>query len=279
LDIRDGAAPGSITSPTTIAGGRTNSSGGCIRLSFSLAAESIRCFERKLVAIGQSTSRPEVCFRHIRGARNEEVSGLLRLGFRPRADAQRAIEPEKAGDTRDQRFTKAPHYVEVAATEFYAKSEYVEVDDNGDFIYNQGDPTWSGCSLTSTPQHKNSAAGSFGLRGKFSDWAWQPQFDIPHTGSVIEKLSYTQIEIVRIMSIDTDGFGPVHFDSRNDRLWEEMGYAVTTFMLDSGGVDMLVQRGDRRFAANAPVFFFKDCFPHGVPPARSMRLLLRVTGK
>jgi hypothetical protein len=178
-----------------------------------------------------------------------------------------------------KRFATAPAYFEVAAPEFYAKSEYVEVDDKGDFIHHPGNPTWSGCSLTSTPQSKYSAAGSFGLRAKFDDWAWQPQFDIPYTRSVIERLPYLQIEIVRIMSIDTDGFGPVHVDCRNDGLWEEKGYAATTFMLESGGVDMLVQRGDLRFAASAPVFFFKDCFPHGVPPVKSMRLLLRVTGK
>jgi hypothetical protein len=178
-----------------------------------------------------------------------------------------------------KRFATAPRYFEVAASEFYSKSEYVEVDEKGEFVYHPGDPTWSGCSLTSTPQNKNSGAGSFGLRAKFDDWAWQPQFDIPYTRSVIERLPYTQIEIVRIMSIDIDGFGPVHVDTRNDDLWEEMGYAATTFMLLSGGVDMQVQKGDLRFAANAPVFFFKDCFPHGVPPVKSTRLLLRVTGK
>jgi len=178
-----------------------------------------------------------------------------------------------------KRFAKAPFYFEVAGPEFYAKSEYVEVDEKGHYTYHEGHPTWSGCSLTSTPQDKNSAAGSFGLRAKFDDWAWQPQFDIPYTRSIIENLPYTQIEIVRIMSIDTEGFGPVHVDTRNDDLWEEMGYAATTFMLESGGVDMLVQKGDRRFAANAPVFFFKDCYPHGVPPVKSTRLLLRVTGK
>jgi hypothetical protein len=178
-----------------------------------------------------------------------------------------------------KRFATAPRYFEVAGPEFYAKAEYVDVDENGDFVRHEGHPTWSGCSLTSTPQNQNSVSGSFGLRAKFDDWAWQPQFDVPYTRSVIERLPYTQIEIVRIMSIDTDGFGPVHVDIRNDDLWEEKGYAATTFMLDSGGVDMLVQRGDRRFAANAPVFFFKDCFPHGVPPVKSTRLLLRVTGK
>ncbi len=178
-----------------------------------------------------------------------------------------------------KRFTTAPLSFEVAAPEFYARSEYVETDHNGDFVYHPGHSTWSGCSLTSTPQSKNAAAGSFSLRAKFDDWVWNPAFDVTYTRSVVERLPYTQVEIVRIMSIDPGGFGPVHVDARTDELWEEKGYAATTFLLESGGVDMLVQRGERRFAADAPVFFFKDCFPHGVPPVKSTRLLLRVTGR
>jgi hypothetical protein len=221
--------------------------------------------------------------RHANGASMKKFPVYCPLDF----DFDRQRMSRELLNTRDswrhlptiKRFATAPYYFEVAAAEFYAKAEYVELDGTGGSIYHSGNPTWSGCSLTSTPRSKNSVAGSFGLRAKFDDWTWQPQFAVPYTRSVVERLPYTQIEIVRIMTIDAGGFGPVHVDIRNDELWEEKGYAATTFMLESGGTDMLIQRGDRRFAANAPAFFFKDCYPHGVPPVKSLRLLLRVTGK
>ncbi|MGJ4931906.1 hypothetical protein ACQR1I_32770 [Bradyrhizobium sp. HKCCYLS2038] len=178
-----------------------------------------------------------------------------------------------------KRFARKAAFFEVAPEEFYARCEYVETNDDGGFVYQPGEPTWAGCSLTVTPRHEGSSAGSFSLRARFDDWHWDSRFDVPYVRSVVERLPYSQIEIVRVMSIAPGGFGPVHVDSRSDALWEEQGYAATTFILSSGGADMIFQRGTQRFAADARVFFFKDCYPHGVPPVTTHRVLLRVTGK
>jgi hypothetical protein len=141
-------------------------------------------------------------------------------------------------------------------------------------------PSWRGVSLTHVPHRPETGRGSNRYRRKHDgEWAWKSDLDVPYTRALLESLPFTRFDTVRVMSLPPGGFGPAHADCRDDTPWEIDGIASITFLLRDGGVKWrFMDSGGRVHDVNDPVFFFKDCAPHGVPQTTSWRLLLRVNG-
>jgi len=141
-------------------------------------------------------------------------------------------------------------------------------------------PSWWGISLTHVPGLPETHSGSNRYRRKHDgQWVWKADLDVPYTRELVGSLPFTRFDTARVMSLPPGGFGPVHADCRDDTPWEIDGIASITFLLRDGGVQMRFQAPDGRLHdVSDPVFFFKDCAPHGVPRTASRRLLLRVNG-
>jgi hypothetical protein len=108
---------------------------------------------------------------------------------------------------------------------------------------------------------------------------WKADLAAPYTRELLQSLPFTRLDTVRVMSLPPGGFGPAHADCRDDTPWEVDCIASVTFLLRDGGVPWRFATPDGRLHdVNDPIFFFKDCAPHGVPQTISRRLLLRVNG-
>lgn len=109
-------------------------------------------------------------------------------------------------------------------------------------------------------------------------WDWDLRYDVPLTRATIERLPFTRLRGVRLLSLPPGGFLPTHRDAVDDSYWEQ-GHATLSLLVADGGQPMLMQaeNGEIRAVSDA-AFLFKDSVPHGVAPVSSRRLLLRVSG-
>jgi hypothetical protein len=141
-------------------------------------------------------------------------------------------------------------------------------------------PGWRGIGLRHVPQVPETAGASNYYRRKHDGaWAWRSDLEIPYTRELLASLPFTRLDTVRVLSLPAGGFGPAHADCRDDTPWEVDGIASISFLLRDGGVPMRFRATDGVLRdVNDPVFFFKDCAPHGVPQTVSRRLLLRING-
>jgi hypothetical protein len=141
--------------------------------------------------------------------------------------------------------------------------------------------SWQGLALTHVPERPETSSGSSRFRGgEEGRWAWKAGMDLPYTRSVVARMPFERVDVVRVMALPRGGFGPTHVDWPDDTLWERDGMATLTLMARTGDVPMRFMTEDRKVhEASDRAFFFKDSAPHGVPRARSARLLLRIHGK
>jgi hypothetical protein len=141
-------------------------------------------------------------------------------------------------------------------------------------------PGWWGLSLTHVPGLPETGCGSNRYRRRHDGrWTWKSGLDLPCTRALLERLPFTRLDTVRVMTLPAGGFGPAHADCRDDTPWEIDGIASISFLVRDGGVPMRFQAPDGALRdVRDPVFFFKDCAPHGVPRTSSRRVLLRVNG-
>ncbi|MEK9969866.1 MAG: hypothetical protein VW600_12070 [Ferrovibrio sp.] len=108
-------------------------------------------------------------------------------------------------------------------------------------------------------------------------WEWDARYNAPLTRATIERLPFTRLRGVRLLSLPPGGFLPVHVDAHDDSYWA-LGHATLSLLVADGGqpMQMLVEGGIR--AVSDPAFLFKDSVPHGVAPVSGRRLLLRISG-
>jgi len=142
-------------------------------------------------------------------------------------------------------------------------------------------PSWWGVSLTHVPDRPETRWGSSRFRRMFDgQWSWKQDLEIPYTRQLVGKLPFRRLDIVRVLSLPKGGIGPAHVDWHDDGPWEREGIASVSFLLRDGGVPMRFMALDGELHdVSDPVFYFKDCSPHGVPRTRARRLLLRVSGE
>jgi hypothetical protein len=109
-------------------------------------------------------------------------------------------------------------------------------------------------------------------------WDWDLRYDVPLTRAAIERLPFTRLRGVRLLSLPPGGFLPTHRDAVDDSYWEQ-GHATLSLLVADGGQPMLMQaeNGEIKAVSDA-AFLFRDSAPHGVAPVTSRRLLLRVSG-
>lgn len=108
-------------------------------------------------------------------------------------------------------------------------------------------------------------------------WDWDLRYDAPLTRATVERLPFTRLRGVRLLSLPPGGFLPTHRDAVDDSYWEQ-GHATLSLLVADGGQPMLMLvDGEIRRVSDA-AFLFRDSVPHGVAPVRARRLLLRVSG-
>jgi hypothetical protein len=141
-------------------------------------------------------------------------------------------------------------------------------------------PSWRGVGLTQVAQHPETRWGSSRFRRSFDGgWQWNEALEVPYARDLIAGLGMQRLDNVRVMCLPQGGFGPAHVDWETDEPWEKDGLVSITFLTRDGGVAMRFKGvDDRLHDVSDPVFFFKDCAPHGIPQTSSERLLLRVNG-
>jgi hypothetical protein len=141
-------------------------------------------------------------------------------------------------------------------------------------------PGWWGISLTHVAGRPETRWGSSRYRRMFDGlWTWDEDLAIPYTRQLVESLPFDRLDVVRVMSLAPGGFGPTHIDCDDDSPWERDGLASISFVPRDGGVPTRFMATDRRLHdVRDPVFFFKDCAPHGIPQTLSRRLMLRISG-
>jgi hypothetical protein len=110
-----------------------------------------------------------------------------------------------------------------------------------------------------------------------SGWEWDPRWDVPYTRETIERLPFTRLRGIRVLSLPPSGFLPVHRDAFDQSYWEG-GHATISLLAASGGQQMHFWIDGEVHQTACPAFFFKDCSPHGVPVVQSRRILVRVSG-
>ncbi|MBS4048981.1 MAG: hypothetical protein KG075_21730 [Alphaproteobacteria bacterium] len=108
-------------------------------------------------------------------------------------------------------------------------------------------------------------------------WDWDLRYDAPLTRATVERLPFTRLRGVRLLSVPAGGFLPTHRDAADDSYWEA-GHATLSLLVADGGQPMLMQVKDEIKAVSDPAFLFRDSVPHGVAPVTSRRLLLRISG-
>jgi len=108
-------------------------------------------------------------------------------------------------------------------------------------------------------------------------WDWDARYDVPLTRATVERLPFTRLRGVRLLSLPPGGFLPTHCDAVDDTYWEQ-GHATLSLLVADGGQPMLMQVGGEIRGVSDAAFLFKDSVPHGVAPVVSRRLLLRISG-
>lgn len=110
-------------------------------------------------------------------------------------------------------------------------------------------------------------------------WDWDLRYDAPLTRATLERLPFTRLRGVRLLSLPPGGFLPTHRDAVDDSYWEQ-GHATLSLLVADGGQPMLMQPdiGGEIIAVSDAAFLFRDSVPHGVAPVTSRRLLLRISG-
>jgi hypothetical protein len=110
-----------------------------------------------------------------------------------------------------------------------------------------------------------------------SGWDWDGRYDAPLARAAIERLPFTRLRGVRLLSLPPGGFLPVHVDAQDDSYWAA-GHATLSLLVADGGQPMQMLIDGAIQAVSDPAFLFKDSVPHGVAPVSGRRLLLRISG-
>jgi hypothetical protein len=108
-------------------------------------------------------------------------------------------------------------------------------------------------------------------------WDWDLRYDAPLTRATIERLPFTRLRGVRLLSLPPGGFLPAHVDAPDDSYWT-LGHATLSLLVAAGGQPMLMLVDGTVRAVSDAAFLFRDCVPHGVAPVSGRRLLLRISG-
>lgn len=173
-------------------------------------------------------------------------------------------------------------WFDVGDDDLYANAEYVKPDPSNpdERIFVPGKvPSWRGISLTHVPERPETSWGACRFRKRFDGWSWKRDLDLSCTRRLVASLPFDELSVVRVLSIPRGGFAPAHIDCYDDSLWEDDGFISISFILRDGGVPTRFMAPDGSVHdVRDPVFFFKDCAPHGIPQTKSRRLMLRING-
>ena len=139
-------------------------------------------------------------------------------------------------------------------------------------------PACKGCSLTYVPGSRSSLLGSAKSRAETvnTEWSWREDIDISYTKSVVERLGFKKLNVVRLLMLESTGIGLAHRDDLG--YYQNGGFSVILNISTGESPLVFLEEDTVHEVWPEKTHVFLDSCWNGVPQVKSPRIQLIING-